>query len=49
MTGIYDIVKNRRTYSVDANQSVFEASRLMAEQNIGAVAVLRDGRLAGIF
>jgi len=49
MPGIYEIVKNRKTYSVDANQTVFEAARLMAEQNIGAVAVLREGRLAGIF
>ena len=49
MPGIYEIVKNRKTYSVDANQTVFEAARLMAEQNIGAVAVLRDGHLAGIF
>jgi len=49
MPGIYEIVKNRKTYSVDANQTVFEAARLMAEQNIGAVAVLREGRLAGVF
>ena len=49
MAGIYELVKNRRTYSVDANQTVTEAARLMAEHNIGAVVVLRDGKLTGIF
>jgi CBS domain-containing protein len=49
MSGIYELVKDRRTYSVDANQTVLEAARLMAEHNIGAVVVLRDRELAGIF
>jgi CBS domain-containing protein len=49
MSGIYELVKDRKTYSVDADQTVLEAARLMAEHNIGAVVVLRDRELAGIF
>lgn len=49
MPGIYELVKDRTTFSVDANQTVLEAARLMTEHNIGAVVVLRDGELAGIF
>lgn len=46
---IYDLVKDRRVYSVDAESSVLEAARFMMEHNIGAVPVLRDGELVGIF
>jgi CBS domain-containing protein len=48
MPGVYDLVKDRKTYSVTIEQSVLEAARLMTEHNIGALAVLRDGELAGI-
>ncbi len=48
MAGVYELVKNRKTYSIEANQTVTEAARLMAERNIGAVVVLRDGKLAAI-
>ena len=46
---IYDLVKDRRVYSIDANNTVLEAARFMMEHNIGALPVLRDGELAGIF
>jgi len=50
MGQVYDLVKNRKVlYSVDANSTVLEAARFMSEHNIGAVPVLRDGELAGIF
>ena len=50
MARVYDLVKDRRMiYSVDANSTVLEAARFMTEHNIGAVPVLRDGELAGIF
>ena len=50
MERIYDLVKDRRMiYSVDANSTVLEAARFMMEHNIGAVPVLREGELAGIF
>ena len=49
MTRIYDLVKDRKLYSIDADRTVLEAARFMMEHNIGAVPVLRDGELAGIF
>jgi CBS domain-containing protein len=33
----------------DVNDSVMEVARAMVERNIGAVPVLRDGKLAGVF
>lgn len=49
MVLIYDLVKDRRIYSVDADATVLEAARFMMEHNIGALPVLRNGELAGIF
>jgi len=50
MDKISDLVKDRSViYSVDVNSSVLEAARFMMEHNIGAVPVLREGELAGIF
>lgn len=49
MATIADVLRNQRVLSVTADQSVIEAVRLMTEFNIGAVPVLRDGELVGIF
>ncbi len=49
MALIYDLVKDRRVYAIEADRSVLEAARLMMEHNIGALPVLRDGELVGIF
>jgi CBS domain-containing protein len=49
MAVVYDLVKDRETYSVDADQTVMEVVRFMMERNIGAVAVTSGGELAGIF
>jgi CBS domain-containing protein len=49
MTKAKDLVDNRRVYCIDADKTVVEAARLMMEHNIGALPVLRDGELAGIF
>ncbi len=49
MAKISEILHNQRVLSVDAEQSVIEAVRLMTEFNIGAVPVLRGGELVGIF
>lgn len=49
MSPIYDLVKDRRVYSVEADRSVLEAARFMMEHRIGAVPVLRNGELVGIF
>jgi len=46
---ICDLLKNQVTISADVHQTVFEVARLMVEHNIGAVPVLQDGQLAGIF
>ena len=49
MAYVYDLVKNRKVFSLDADRTVLEASRYMMEHNIGAVPVLREGALVGIF
>jgi CBS domain-containing protein len=49
MTILRDIVKDRKVYSIDATNTVLEAARFMMEHNIGALPVLRNGELAGIF
>jgi CBS domain-containing protein len=36
-------------YSVQSNNTVYEALTLMAEKNIGAVLVIDEGQLMGIF
>ena len=49
MSPIYDLVKDRRVYSIEADASVLEAARFMMEHRIGALPVLRSGELVGIF
>jgi CBS domain-containing protein len=49
MAKVYELVKDRETFSVNADQTVLEAAHYMAEKNIGAVAVLRNNELVGIF
>jgi CBS domain-containing protein len=49
MTTLREIVKDRRVYSIDATRTVLEAARYMMEHNVGALPVLRNGELAGIF
>ena len=46
---VYDLINTQDTHRADAGQTVFEAARAMVERNIGAVPVLRDGLLIGIF
>ncbi len=46
---IHDLVKNRRVYSIEADRSVLEGARFMMEHRIGALPVLRNGELVGIF
>jgi CBS domain-containing protein len=41
--------KTSALWSVTPDTTVFEAIKLMAEKNIGALPVLAGGRLAGIF
>src|ERR1700692_4840056 len=49
MSTLRDLVKDRKIYSIDAGLSVLEAARFMMENNIGALPVIRNGELAGIF
>jgi len=48
MAMIYDLVKDRRVYSIEADHSVLDAARFMMEHNIGALPVMRNGELVGI-
>lgn len=49
MFTLRDLVKDRKVHAIDAARTVLEAARFMMENNIGAVPVLRNGELAGIF
>jgi len=49
MSTLRDLVKDRKVYSIEAARTVLEAARFMMEHNIGALPVLRNGELAGIF
>jgi CBS domain-containing protein len=46
---ICDLIKNQDTYQADIGQTVLETVRAMVEHNIGAVPVLHNGQLVGIF
>ena len=49
MAQAYDLVKDRKVYSIEADRTVLEAARFMMEHHIGALPVLRNGELVGIF
>ena len=49
MSHIYDLVKDRKVCSIQADATVLEAARYMLEQRIGALPVLRGAELVGIF
>lgn len=42
-------VKGNKVVTVDVGMTVYDAIKVMADNNIGAVAVTDDGKLAGIF
>jgi CBS domain-containing protein len=46
---IYDLISNQETFRADAKQTVLEVAKDMVARNIGAVPVLHDGLLLGIF
>jgi CBS domain-containing protein len=49
MAPVSILLGNRETFHVEADQSVIDVVKIMVEHNIGAVAVLRNGELAGLF
>jgi CBS domain-containing protein len=46
---VYDLINTQDTYRADADQTVFDVAQAMVDRNIGAVPVLSDGLLVGIF
>jgi CBS domain-containing protein len=44
-----DLIKDQHTYHAETSQTVLDVARAMVAHNIGAVPVLRDGVLVGIF
>lgn len=46
---ICDLIKNQETYQAEMGQTVLETVRAMVERNIGAVPVVHNSKLVGIF
>lgn len=46
---ICDLIKDQETYEAELGHSVLETVRAMVERNIGAVPVIHNGKLVGIF
>ena len=49
MATIRDLISNRTIHYVQPGQTVFEAANYMVDCNVGAVPVLDDTKLVGIF
>jgi len=49
MATIRDLISNRTIHYVQPSQTVFEAASYMVDRNVGAVPVLEDTKLVGIF
>lgn len=48
MAQVYELVKDRKVYSIESDKTVLEAARFMMEHRIGALPVLGSGELIGI-
>lgn len=46
---ICDLIKDQETYQAELGHTVLETVRAMVERNIGAVPVIHNGELVGIF
>ncbi|MGA7634730.1 MAG: CBS domain-containing protein, partial [Terriglobales bacterium] len=46
---IRDLLRNQVPISAESHQTVLEVASLLVQHNIGAVPVLQDGELKGIF
>lgn len=49
MGSIYDLVRGNELFVATEEQNVTEVAQLMGHHNVGAVPVLRDGELVGVF
>ena len=46
---ICDLIKDQDTYQAELGDTVLQSVRAMVERDIGAVPVVHNGRLVGIF
>ena len=49
MAVVQDLIRDREQFQVQPQENVMDAVRYMVERHIGAVAVVENGKLAGIF
>ncbi len=49
MKGIAEIIEGHPLIHADPGDKVREVARMMADRNVGAIAVLDSGRLVGVF
>ena len=49
MACIFDLIRNQETYRANSSQTVLDIARAMVERNIGAVPVVENDVLVGIF
>lgn len=49
MATIRELLRDREVYAVQFNNTVRDVAAFMAERNIGAVPVMRDSELVGVF
>ncbi|HET7185997.1 MAG TPA: CBS domain-containing protein [Terriglobales bacterium] len=49
MASVDSLIRDRETYQVEADELVVDVVSLMVSKNVGAVAVIRQGELAGLF
>ncbi len=49
MACCYELIQGQDTYRADPEQTVCDVVKAMVDRNIGAVPVLQDGELVGIF
>lgn len=49
MSRVRDIVDSRQLFSVEESETVAGVARRMAELHVGAIVVLKEGELSGVF
>ena len=49
MASVDSLIRDRETYQVESDELVIDVVSLMVSKNVGAVAVIRQGELAGLF
>ena len=49
MRTVGELIQGKSVYTANSDQSVYDTARYMAEKDIGAVPILEDNRLVGIF